>query len=141
MKYEGVINFTDAFQKRKFLTMAGALSEPHQIEMKPYKPRRSNRANRYWYGVVVKAFCLFMEEQGESWSSDRAHAFLVLNILGPVDVVNPKTGEVFQTRKETHGMDSAEFSTLIERGHVWLADWGIIVESYQEFQQMETACR
>jgi hypothetical protein len=141
MKHDGVINFADPHQKRKFLTLIGALSEPHQIEMKPYKPRRSNRANRFWFGVIVKAFCAFMEEQGDAWSTDRAHAFIVRNVLGEVEVVNKLTGETYLDRKETHGMTTEQFSDLIERGHAWLADWGIMVETYQEFQQTENACR
>lgn len=137
MKIDGVVNFADIVKKQEFLAKCGALQEPHEIEMHPYKPRRSNAANRYWFGVCVKAFCAYQREQGQMWSAERAHAFIVGEVLGKVDVTNPKTGEVFSVRKETHEMNSDAFSEFVELGHAWLAEWGIVVQSKSEFEQME----
>lgn len=140
MNFDDVVHFQDVHRKRRFLTIVGTLIEPHEITIKPYRPRRSNTANRYWFGRCVKAFCQFQKDQGEHWTPERAHAFIVRNVLGEVEVTNKLTGETFLDRHETHNMDSAEFSDFIERGHAWLAEWGIIVETRREFEELEKPC-
>lgn len=133
MKFSGVFNLDDRETKRKVIVQIGASFGNHEIEMKPWKPRRSQRANSFWWVGPVKAFQDAMSKQGEEWSKWRAHEFLVKHCLGFDEVVNPKTGEVVDTiRKETHTLTSADFSAMTERAIVFLADYGVEVPTLGE---------
>ncbi len=127
---EQIIDFDDRDQKRRFLTLAGALQGPQEVTIKPWKPRRSNRANSFYFAVVVAALRQFLAEQGDNYSVDECHDLLKTRCLGTVKVFNRKTGEFIAEKSLGSAMlDTSEFSAYVERCIAWLADFGIEVPS------------
>ncbi len=132
MKFKGILNLADVHQKRKLMVAIGALTSPHMIEMKPYKPRRSNRANAFYWAAVVTAFVQYNEEQGVQMEPEQAHDILAKECLGKQNVVNHRTGEIIDTiRKPTHDLNTEEFSAYVERSIAWLGDLGIEIPSQE----------
>jgi hypothetical protein len=126
MKLKAIINFKDPSQKRRLLSQLGALTDPHAVELKPYSPRRSNRANSFYWAAVVVALVQFFEEQGQMVSAEYAHDLLVRRNLGEREVMAPD-GAVEKLRLETHTLSRDEFSAYVERCIAWLAEWSIEV--------------
>jgi hypothetical protein len=102
------------------------LTTPHAVELKPYSPRRSNRANSFYWAAVVVALVQFFEEQGQMVSAEYAHDLLVRRNLGEREVMAPD-GAVEKLRLETHTLSRDEFSAYVERCIAWLAEWSIEV--------------
>lgn len=125
---ETIVNFSDNAQKRRFLTIAGALQGPHEVTMKPWKPRRSNRQNAWYWACVVESFRQFLLAQGDNYSKDECHEILKTKCLGTVMVVNKQDGEVIaETNKSTASLKSAEFTEYADRCCAWLSEFGIVV--------------
>jgi hypothetical protein len=141
VKLDHVLNFADVNIKRRFLAMVGALTAPHEVTMKPYKPRRSNAANRYYFGTVVKAFVQFNEEQGQPVTPELAHSWIAQANHGRIEILNPLTGAVVMiTHKETKHLSTEQFAAYIEKAWAWVSDFGIEIETFDEFKNMEKQC-
>jgi hypothetical protein len=123
---KAIIQFGDANQKRRYMAQIGALTVAHEVTMKPWTPRRSNRANAFYFGAVVAALVQFFEEQGQMVSAEYAHDLLVRRNLGEREVMAPD-GAVEKLRLETHTLSRDEFSAYVERCIAWLSEYGVEV--------------
>lgn len=83
---------------------------------KPSK-KRSDRQNRYYWGVVVKIVRDFVQNtQGEKVSPDEIHAFHLNSVLGVKPITRKVLGKefiMFENRK-TSDMNTQEFTEFIE---------------------------
>lgn len=121
-----VFNLDDLRQKQSLLARLGAARGTFEVTVKPYKPRRSNRANSYYWAAVVKSFQEYEKAQGVSRTEDECHNILKA-LHHPEDFVDPVTGEVARIGKSTAGLDTAEFSDYVTRCIVWLSEMSVIV--------------
>lgn len=128
MEHTEVINFDDARQKSQRLAKWAAMRGTWTFAWKPYRPRRSLRANAFYWAVVVESFRAFLFDQGEPLTAEQVHELCKAKFLRQT-VVNHATGEVIgETTKSTAGMDTAEFSAYVDSVAAWLADtFGIIL--------------
>ena len=132
MKLSTIVNFADQQQKQRILRQLGVLTDPHRIELKPYRPRRSNRANAFYWAAIVTAFIEYNAEQGVVMDPEQAHDLIVRRCLGEQTVINQRTGEVIgATRRPTKELSSDEFSEFVERAIAWLAEFGIEVPAVE----------
>ncbi len=126
-----IIDLSDPRQKRDFMTRIGATKGVYEFTIKPYKPRRNNSQNRLWWGTIVEAFRAFNEEQGVMYTAQQAHDILKMNLLPNAEFVHPSTGLVTAIPADSHDLDKSQFSSLIERAIVWLAEMGVVVPDPQ----------
>lgn len=78
------------------------------------KTTRSNRQNRAFYGIVVKAFC---EHMGYRFASTKDKEFVKDQILlgiGHYEIRKGLRGEVVHEAKSTHNMDPKAFKEMYE---------------------------
>lgn len=136
MKFSGIVQFQDMDRKRRFIAAIGALTGPHEVSFKPFKPKRSNRANAFYWAAVVTALEQFQLEQGEVWSKEQCHAVIVAENLGVVEFTNPISGVVTTAPKETHTLSTEDFAAFVERAIAWLSSFGIVVQDQSLMKEM-----
>ena len=97
------------------------------LDLTECKDTRSQRANRYWFGVIVKMFREYNADQGIMLSADDSHTALKLILLPTREVPNHRTGEIMHVPAHSHNRTIAEFGDLIEAGVAFLSELGLIV--------------
>jgi hypothetical protein len=122
---EFIVNLDDPVQNRNFQTEIGTTRGHYQILMRRYSPRRSTTANRYWWGVIVKAFVRYNAAQNVKMTPEQAHVALKLDILPAKVLVSRATGNTLAVPADTHTMTREQFSDLIEAGHAYMAELGV----------------
>lgn len=94
-------------------TLKGFEGKQVSIEIKEVKNTRSNRQNRYMYGVVYKLAAQGLKDtQGGVWSLDRTKHELKIAV-GHYEVYEGLNGAVKEPLP-TPQMDTAEFAKLID---------------------------
>lgn len=91
--------------------------EGHTIDVifKKRTNKRSNRQNRYYWGVIVPIFQNCMKEEwGEIWSVSDVHEFLKTN-CNFEEIINEDTGEVLRKTKSTTENSTADQEKFHER--------------------------
>lgn len=84
---------------------------------------RSLPQNRYYWGVVVEACRIGMEEQwGVDVDPEDAHATLKRECNGR-DLVNEDTGEVVRVGQSTASMQTLDFEDYLDRCRKWIEEW------------------
>lgn len=130
-----IADFDRPDERRKALACVGALSGRHRIELTPYRARRSDPQNRWYWGCIVSAFYAFLHEQDYNINHpEQAHELIKAKFL-TVDVASKTTGEVIAQRvRSTTELSTAEFSDYCERTRAWLLDFFGIVVPDPDFQ-------
>lgn len=95
--------------------------------------KRSSHQNRYYWGVVIPAFCMAAHDTtGEEWSKEVAHDTLKARFLSH-EFVNESTGEILNIIKSTAGLSTVEFMDYIENCRKFILEWfGAYVPSPNE---------
>lgn len=102
-------NFAKAFCRKDGTRMV--------VTAKKLVPKRTENANRYWFGVVV---ALFMDELGERDKEVVHH--ILLEALGHYDMLHVG-GKDFKVVRPTHDLPADEFGKLIEGAGQLFAEW------------------
>lgn len=89
-----------------------------EILFRKRKTRRSSQANRYYFGVVVKALAEYC-----GYDPQEMHETLAMRFLRIEDC--PITGA--PRRKRTPDTDSAEFSEYVEHCIRLAAEYGVVI--------------
>ncbi len=131
MNESEIVNLSDPISKRTLIQRIGAMTGPYEVLLKKWRSKRSNQANRYFHGVIVKAYRAYEAEQGNVYSHDQAFEMLKV-ILMPVDFVNRKTGQVQQIGGSSSNLDVGEFSNLCELALALFGQLNIVVPSMEE---------
>lgn len=93
-----------------------------KVTIKTMSKRRSNQANRYYWGVVVQELRKFLKEQGDWYTDEEVHAILKYKHLRR-SVVNKATGEVVsEITLSTSKLSTSDFAEYLDRCIVWLND-------------------
>ncbi|NID09411.1 hypothetical protein [Fibrivirga algicola] len=95
-----------------------------ELIVKKIEPHRSNPANRYYWGVVVKiARQVINLELGEYYSRDKIHEMLKAE-CNTVEH-DTQSGRMVMVVRDTHDMPHSEFCEYVERCRFWLLNfWG-----------------
>jgi hypothetical protein len=144
MSDSSIVNLSDRQTKLRLIQRIGALAGPHHVTVKRWRPRRSSRANAFYWACVVPALQQFLEDQGETYTADEIHVLMKAKFLR-MSVVNKATGEVIgATVRSSASLDAKEFGVYLEKCIAWLAEtFGIVVpdprEMFDEPKQLKRA--
>ena len=134
-KNEHLIDFDRADHKAKLWQLLKSCNGLHRVTVVRYRPRRSDRANAYYWGVAIETFRTFLAEQGQWFSPDDVHAFFKDRFLRE-EVVNEQTGEVVGHRTgSTAKLTTVEFADYLDHVFAWLNDtFGVVVPAPNEYR-------
>ena len=117
---EEIIDFSDRTQKLRFLSRIGTFAGKWRFSFRKYKPKRSLKANGFYWAAVVPAMQEFMREHGQIFDADQVHEFF-LQTHSSVPVVDPFTGEVLkEIGQRSSEMDSGEFAEYVNDCIAWM---------------------
>ena len=134
---EVILDMSDAAKKCKLLNRLKCLEGPHRITVVKYRPRRTDRQNRYYWPCFVQMFRDFLADQGQPITREEAHEFFKRRFLTR-EIVNPQTGEVMETTASTADLTTAEFNQYLDTIAAWLHDsFGMIVPEPNEYHIQE----
>lgn len=120
-----VIDHSDPQQRARFLARAGQLRGLHEWTWRPYRPKRSNRANSFVWAAQVASFQAFNAQQGVHFTDQEAFDILKRECLPPGKTfTSRRTGEVITLPARSSNLNSEEFSDFIELVNAYLADIG-----------------
>ena len=95
---------------------------PLDVIVRPHQVRRSSRANRYYFGVVLEWMA---EETGQD--KDSIHEEMCWRFLEPrvISLTNKTTGEVVERklRGESSKLSVAAFYKFVEETRLWSSEW------------------
>ncbi len=76
------------------------------------------------------------EEWGEEVKPEQAHDLLKRQFLPVRELVDQKTGEVYELPATTTNLDTKEFSEYVERCIKWLGEsWGIEILPSEDYRE------
>lgn len=100
------------------------------VTVQPLRRRRSDRQNRYYWGVMIPTIRAFHKEStGESITPDEVHAYNLCTVLGQKPVIKEIMGvEVVSfEQKRTSDMDTKDFTEFVDvLMHYW-AERGCVI--------------
>jgi|TARA_R110000851_G_scaffold2924_2_gene11859 hypothetical protein len=119
------INFTNNPLVKRCLKKMAAKNEDNLLEVcvRPFRYRRSDAQNRYYWGVCVPKVMVFLKEaKGHRFSRDEVHQLNLQYIVGAayeeLEIKDPFSGELIKVLKEvgksTSKMNTLEFTNFIE---------------------------
>lgn len=94
------------------------------------RKKRSDRQNRYYYGIVIPTIQAFhLESNGEHIERDEVHAFNLTRVLGVVPEFRNVFGEevmIFKQKKSSE-MNTKEFGQFVDTLIAYWAEKGCII--------------
>lgn len=105
----------------------------YEVTLEATTEQRSLSQNALYWSQCVPELARHLMEQGDARNpkeaAEMAHGIFVVDCLGTVETVNPRTGELLVVRRETHTLRVHEFSIFYEKVCMWLARYlGHVVE-------------
>lgn len=98
------------------------------ITIEKHYPKRGLQANKYFYK------CIQLLGDYAGYSKEEIKAMFLIDINHCINVVELKTGCVNKIPKETHNLNTREFSEIIEKLIQWSAEnFGYALQTPQEF--------
>lgn len=86
-----------------------------EIRLSVVGAKRSNRQNRYYWGVVIAyQMDCFAERWGEIWDKDQVHDWNKNNIWHS-EIIEEETGEIIKKPGSSKAADKAEFEFRMEK--------------------------
>ena len=120
---DDVFNMDDGKIKRTLIDHVRGLEGSHRVSICKYRPRRSDRQNRYYWPCFVKPFSDWLtESQGEPVTPEQAHECLKRTFLNKL-LIHPRTGEVIgETTRSTTELTTVEFNEYLDNVAKLLAE-------------------
>lgn len=136
---QAVRDLSDEQAKARLINHVRTLRGRWRIDLTQYRPRRSDRQNRYYWPCLVQPFAAWLKEQGNEYTTDDAHEILKHKFLRR-EHIDRRTGEVMTFTQSTAKLDTSEFNEYLDRCAAWLADFtGIEVPDPQPYHERESA--
>lgn len=109
-------------------SFVSSLRGKQRVSAQSMRGGRTYQQNRYYFGVVVKAFEEFLREQGQHFTKEECHNFLRYRFLRK-SVCDLATGELLgETTPSTTSLQIDEFSEYIEKCIAYLGEtFGIVI--------------
>lgn len=134
---ESIVDFSDGKAKAAVLNRLRGLSGKHRVEVTKYRPRRSDRQNRYYWPCFVSPFGEYMRDQGEHVTDLECHEILKSMFLRKT-VTNWQTGEAFDYTQSTTDLNTSDFNAYLDACAEWLAStFGIVIPEPSEYHETE----
>lgn len=109
-----IVNLDNEREKNMLLQHVRSLRGMHRVSVKQYRPKRSDRQNRFYHPCIVAPFAEWAREQGNEITDEEAHEFLKAKFL-TVEVVD-KNGEIIGTTvRSTTSLDVKEFAEYVDK--------------------------
>ena len=113
----------------------------YEVSIAPRKKTRSLNANAYYHVAVCAPFLEWLRENwgDNSITHEQAHELLKRKVLGTIEKIDEKSGEVFEITPTSHDMDQYEFGEFIEKAAAWLAEFAgiVVIPSELFFEERE----
>ncbi len=130
---DAIVNFDIDADKRKLWAAMKHLKGKQRVEICRYRPRRSDKANAYYWSCVMPAAAQGLtESQGETFDCETAHEFFKSLFLSR-PVVNKATGELIANIVGSSAvLDTARFTEYVEQVRTWCAEYlGVLIPDPQ----------
>ena len=101
-----------------------------------FRPRRSDRQNRYYHPCFVAPFGDLLREAGNDFTNEDAHELLKHKFLR-AEWLNEKTGELETFTRSTAKLDTREFNEYLDRCAAWLTELGIEIPDPADYREPE----
>lgn len=123
-----IIDFDRQGERQMILDKLKELRGRQRVSITKYRPRRSDRQNRYYFPCFVKVFGEYLREQGNDHVSDEdVHEFFKAKFLTRT-FADPKTGKLYNLPVSTTTLTTTEFNEYLDKIAAFLAmDFGIVV--------------
>jgi hypothetical protein len=133
-----IIDFSDPERRARFVAAAQCWRGKKRVEVTDFRPRRSDRQNRYYWPCFVLPFAQWLTDQwGETIREDQAHYELKRMFLCR-RVRHPKTGKVLEVIGSSKTLDTAAFNEYLEKCAKFLAETcGIVVPEPDQWRETE----
>jgi hypothetical protein len=120
------LDLSNARTKATLVSMVQRLEGPHRVSIVKWKPRRTDRANRFYWPAIVHPFGEFLREHGNDYTDEEAHQMLKWRFLRKT-WVDEATGEQVEFVPSSAKLDTEQFGTYLEQCSAWLAELGVFV--------------
>lgn len=140
MKHYGYFDEQGALQASSFRSEVNAFRArrvPVVLTVTEWKDKRSNQANKYYWGVVVELICAGMNDAGHEVTRKGTHELLKYRFLRE-DKPLGNDGEFVTTIKSTSELNREEFAQYIEHCQRFAAEY-LNVTIPNAGEQMEIA--
>lgn len=126
LKYKGeVVNGKLELINRKMMIKDLAMYFNNQkisLTIEKWRKTRSQEQNRYYWGVMVEAVKLGLNDVGYKMTIEATHDLLKYKFLKK-ELVNEETGEILNTIGSTKGLSTIEFMEFIADVQRWAAEY------------------
>ncbi len=138
--HEHIIDLNNISQRSTFIELLRQLRGMYRITVVQYRPRRSDRQNRYYWPCFVASFGQFLRDQGESITDLQAHEMLKHKFLRRTFIDTNR--EPHDYTQSTGDLNTSEFNEYLDNCAAWLADtFGIVVPNADEYREQDSAER
>ena len=132
---ERIIDMSDAVARSKFLNDLRQLGGRYRFEITRYRPRRTDRQNRYYWPCFVHSFGQYLRDQGEHYTDNEAHEMLKHRFLRQSKEVN---GEHLEYTRSSAELNTSEFNAYLDACAAWLSTFfNIVVPDPNEYRERE----
>lgn len=137
---ERVVDFDNPRERAKVASGVQQLRGRWRLTFVRYRPRRSDRQNRYYHPAFVDPYkAMLCDVSGELITHDMAHEDLKRRFLMK-PVIDKETGVLMgEVVGSTTKLSTVEFNEYLDRCAEFLATLGIIVPDPSEYRECEDA--
>lgn len=102
------------------------------VTLKQVKRKRSNRQNRYYWGLVVPLIRQMFEDGGNVVDEDEIHGFLKEHVGKLTKVIIDPSGTRRKVVRSSTETDTAEFEDYLTKVRAWAAEMGCSIPEPNE---------
>jgi hypothetical protein len=126
-----VIDFNEQKEKSLFIDGIRRLEGRWRVEWVRYRPRRSDRQNRYYWPCFVEPFADYMRVDPDS-----AHLILKAKFLRK-EIIDKETGERFVFVLRSSKLSTSDFNEYLDDCAAFLAGLMIYVPEPNVYHELE----
>ena len=107
------------------------------IKIALWRNTRSNKQNKFYYGVVIPLVKAMFVGAGNVVSEEDVHEFLKNRVGKLSKLVTDPNGEVHSIPRSSADLDTIEFETWMTQIRAWGADYGLEIPMPTQFWERE----
>lgn len=148
MSIRGKVNFSDESARRVLLDAIRSIDGVHRVEIVRWRPRRTDRQNRFYWPAFVQPFAEWIAERaGESPDEDAAHRVFKTTFLRVTqtnkhgEVMFLPSGDPMKRTRSTTELETEEFNIYLDQCGQLLVDLGVLkkMPDPDEYHEREAA--
>lgn len=105
--------------------LSGLAGKQVQVRVKPFKKKRSQPQNAFYFGVVVPLVRQMFTDAGNSISLDETHEFIKEHVWKHLKQVTLPDGEVMEVPDTSTNLCTMDWEVNIEKTRAWAAQFGL----------------